>query len=113
MADRLEADGPAGFRDIAETLRASRVGYALTDGEQLNALADRFDRFAERLEREAAKFREVAEMLEGIAREMAPFDGRRAARLVALAGRFDQCSAQGRRDMAPFQVHSARASRGR
>ena len=75
MAGRVKVDGPAQLRDVAEMLRASRGGYASASGEQLNALADRFDRFTERLERETAKFREVAEILEGIAREMASTGG--------------------------------------
>jgi hypothetical protein len=87
-------NSPAKFREIPEILRkiARGIPFEQPRAAELNALADGFDRYVERLEREAAKFREVAETLGGIAREMVRFDPRRTGQLAALASRFDRCA---------------------
>jgi hypothetical protein len=50
-----ETQGPAKFREIADTLRgiARQVRFDLCRIDQLNALADGFDRLADRMERDA------------------------------------------------------------
>jgi hypothetical protein len=52
-----ERPEPAKFRGIAEELRGIARGlrFDLRRAAQLNALADGFDRFADRLERELSK----------------------------------------------------------
>ena len=55
MAATAEQDGAAGYREIAETLRriANELRFDLRRADQLRALADGFDRLAERHERAA------------------------------------------------------------
>lgn len=55
MPDECETQGPARFREIADTLRgiAGQLRYDLCRVKQLRALAAGFDRLADRLEREA------------------------------------------------------------
>jgi hypothetical protein len=55
MPGESELQGPAKFREIADTLRgiARQVRYDLCRVDQLRALAAGFDRLAERLERDA------------------------------------------------------------
>jgi hypothetical protein len=54
--DSEEVDGPDKYRGIAENLReiAREVRFERRRAAQLCALADGFERYAERLEREAA-----------------------------------------------------------
>jgi hypothetical protein len=57
MAGETETQGPARFREIADTLRgiARQVRYDLCRVDQLHALAAGFDRLADRLERDAER----------------------------------------------------------
>jgi hypothetical protein len=58
MSTESETQGPARFREIADTLRgiARQVRYDLCRVEQLHALASGFDRLADRLERAATVY---------------------------------------------------------
>jgi hypothetical protein len=55
MTDESELQGPARFREIADTLRgiARGIRFDLCRVDQLTALAAGFDRLADRLERDA------------------------------------------------------------
>ena len=55
-ADDAEREGPAKYRDIADKLRgiAREIRFDHRRVSQLHALADGFDRLAERLERATA-----------------------------------------------------------
>ena len=55
MPGECKAQGPARFREIADTLRgiARQVRYDLCRADQLRALAAGFDRLADRLEHDA------------------------------------------------------------
>jgi hypothetical protein len=55
MSGESETQGPARFREIADTLRgiARQIRYDLCRVDQLRALAAGFDRLADRLERDA------------------------------------------------------------
>ena len=55
MPGECETQGPARFREIADTLRgiARQVRYDLCRVDQLRALAAGFDRLADRLEHDA------------------------------------------------------------
>jgi hypothetical protein len=55
MSHESETQGPARFREIADTLRgiARQIQYDLCRIDQLHALAAGFDRLADRVERDA------------------------------------------------------------
>jgi hypothetical protein len=55
MSGEIETQGPAKFREVADTLRgiARQVRYDLCRVDQLHALAAGFDRLADRVERDA------------------------------------------------------------